>query len=84
MMAIVLLEAGADVNVQDDAGETALMWAARWGHEKTARELLAQGARMYVKNKDGQTALNLAKAEGHSELVALLQQHSPLKLVPKL
>ena len=41
-LAAMLLEAGADVNVQDDDGSTALMCASEHGHTDIVKLLLAQ------------------------------------------
>ncbi|KAG8236832.1 hypothetical protein J437_LFUL017116 [Ladona fulva] len=41
-MVQLLLEAGADVNIQDEDGSTALMCAAEHGHADIVRALLAQ------------------------------------------
>ncbi len=38
------LTEGEDVDVQDEAGLTALMWAARAGRLSTAKYLVSQGA----------------------------------------
>ena len=35
-----LLAAGANIELTDQAGKTALMWAARWGQVETARQRL--------------------------------------------
>lgn len=37
----LLLEAGADINIQDEDGSTALMCAAEHGHMKIVKYLLA-------------------------------------------
>ena len=41
-MVEMLLDAGAEVNIQDDDGSTALMCACEHGHENMVRLLLAQ------------------------------------------
>src|SRR5450432_1000179 len=50
----LLLEAKADVNVQDSYGGTALYWAARSGHEAVVKLLLAKdGVGLDPKDTDG-------------------------------
>ena len=56
----VLLEHGADVNVVDGHGNTALMIAAGRGDVQCISLLLKSGADPQVKNKRGKTALDLA------------------------
>jgi ankyrin repeat protein len=55
------VENGADVNQQNDYGNTALILASMWGHTEVVRFLLSKGADASIKNKDGNTALNEAK-----------------------
>ena len=40
----ILLKNGADVNVDDNQGSTALTWAERYGHTEVATILLKNGA----------------------------------------
>lgn len=68
-----LLHAGAEVNLQDQEGDTALMVAARWGHLDAARVLLMAGADPHLKNHAGQTALTLARQNQTPEWVTLLE-----------
>lgn len=63
-----LLKAGADPNVIDDLGMTALIWAARWSPE-AVRLLLAHGADARRIGADGMTALYCARS---TESVRLL------------
>ena len=65
---------GIDVNAKDDNGNTALLEAARFGHDHVARVLLAAGANTKVRDKDGKTPLMLAVAGGHDEVVVALKQ----------
>lgn len=41
-MVQMLLEAGADINIQDEDGSTALMCAAEHGHIEIVKHLLSQ------------------------------------------
>lgn len=65
---------GTDVNATDAQGNTALLEAARFGHDGVARALLNAGANAKVKDKDGKTALMLAVAGGHDDVVRVLKQ----------
>lgn len=73
----VLLENGADVNVQDESwlktGRTPLMYAVLRGDAALVQALLARGARKDLKNKDGDTALALAKKEKLEYITQLLE-----------
>jgi hypothetical protein len=65
-----LISLGARVDAHGPDGWTALMSAARKGHEGDARFLLAKGADAALKNAKGQTALALAQAERKDCLVS--------------
>lgn len=73
----LLVDAGVDVNDQDQQGETALHVAARFGHEECARTLLAAsgmfGINVELAEKTyGWTPLAVACVEGHLNIVKLL------------
>jgi ankyrin repeat protein len=74
----LLLENGADVNVQDESwlktGRTPLMYAVLQGDAALVQAFLTKGARQDLKNKDGETALSLAKKEGLEYIVQLLEK----------
>lgn len=57
-----LIDAGADVNVADEDGETALMAAAEKGHLTKVRLLIEKGANVNAKDKTGKSALQYARA----------------------
>jgi len=72
----MLLEAGADPNWTDPAGETVLMATARVGQSGAAEALLAAGAVVDTRDAEfGQTALMLAVRGGHPEVVRVLLGH---------
>lgn len=54
-----LLNTGADVNVQDERGNTALHYAARKNTEFFIRDLITAGADIEIRNKAGYTPLML-------------------------
>jgi ankyrin repeat protein len=62
-----LLENRAEVNVQDQFGATALIWAARQGFLHTIKELLKAGANLEAKDMNGNTALTVAQASLQKE-----------------
>jgi ankyrin repeat protein len=53
----MLIEAGADVNLRDDKGETALMYAVRSHTPKIVEHLLLAGADVNARSEKGSTAL---------------------------
>ena len=81
-VAALLVERGADPNVQDGRGNTPLMLAARCGHgnadvsASVVRTLMESDTAvgLEVTNNDGQTALTWAVVNGHIKLVRLLMQ----------
>jgi hypothetical protein len=56
-----LLEIGADVNLQDSSGRTALMYAAYNGYINRVNKLLEFGADVNIQDSFGHTALMYAK-----------------------
>ena len=67
-----LIEVGADVNAQDDYGNTALMVALEMGYIEIAKLLIDAGAYVNAQDYYGDTALMLASGGGHPEIVKLL------------
>ena len=68
----LLLEAGADKNLADNDGSTALMCAALWEKVEVMRLLLEAGADMNMADIDGNTALMHAAGEGNHGALRLL------------
>lgn len=73
-LAVTLIEAGADLDLQNGDGNTPLLRAACEGRTELARLLIRLGADLDVQNEDGYTALILAKRRGHQEIAAALQR----------
>lgn len=73
----LLVEAGVDINWQDEEGETALHIAARFGHEHCAKTLLdgtvdQQTNFELVEKSFSWTPLHVACVDGHLSIVELL------------
>ncbi len=62
-----------DVNIRDDYGNTALMYAAGMGMGDLVKTLLEKGAKKEIQRKDGRTALDIAKAKGNTYIEKLLE-----------
>jgi len=65
---------GADINVLDEYGYTALHLAADRGNIATVEFLLKQGADKTLKDTDGYTATDLATIAQRHDIVALLER----------
>jgi ankyrin repeat protein len=71
-----LLRQGADVNVSDNDGGTALIFAASCGDEEIVRLLLEKGADVSARyTLTGDTALAIAQRNKHEHVVRLLNEH---------
>ncbi|KRT79272.1 Ankyrin repeat-containing protein [Oryctes borbonicus] len=75
-MVKMLLEAGADVNIQDEDGSTALMCAAEHGHIEIVKYFLSQkDCDSTIADVDGSTALKIAMDAGYRHIGVLLYAH---------
>ena len=68
----MLIKAGADVDAQDNKGNTPIIWAIRIGRADIVTMLIDAGADLNTKYKDGNTALSLADLKGHTDIVKIL------------
>lgn len=68
----MLLEMGADPNVREQAGYTALHAAAQNGDIEIIQTLLVGGADLTLKSDDGKTAMDIAMDAGHEKATVLL------------
>ncbi|XP_056316042.1 KN motif and ankyrin repeat domain-containing protein 4 [Danio aesculapii] len=76
-MVQVLLDSGAEVNLQDRDGSTALMCACEHGHTEIAKILLERpDCDLTLTDKDGHTALSVAMKASHTEIIDLLNARS--------
>jgi hypothetical protein len=71
----VLIDAKANVNDVDSAGNSAVHFAAGYGRVKVLEHLLARGAAVSKVNKMGLTPLAAAQQNKHQQIVALFQRH---------
>lgn len=69
-----ILSLGANVNVRDKWGWSALSMAAYGGHEKIAKLLLACGAETDTPDVDGDTPLDLATNRGYADVVIAIEE----------
>ena len=56
-----LIAHGANVNLQEESGATALIYSTSNGFEEDTKTLLAAGADKKLKDKDGKTALDCSR-----------------------
>ena len=71
-LAAMLIDAGADPNITNRYGVTALILAARTGDAATTAELLAHGADSNSALPEGETVLMAAAKAGNPEVIRLL------------
>ena len=72
----LLIEAGAPLDAQDSAGETALMKACWSGNVKSALELMDAGAALEAKTPKGWTAMMFAAHAGYKETILALMDRA--------
>ncbi len=70
-----LIDAGANVDLQDRDGNTALIWAAYSGYKDIVIMLVEAGANINHKNKKNDTALMFAHIQGFDEVEQYLKEH---------
>ena len=73
MARLLLAKEGVDPNSKDGSGETALSWAARYGHEAVVKLLLdSDEVDTQAKDMYGETPLSKAAINGREAVVKLL------------
>lgn len=68
----LLLEYGADINSYNEEGNTPLITASYYGHEKAVKRLLEKNANINATNTWGDTALFFAIRRNHQDVSKLL------------
>ncbi|XP_076440255.1 uncharacterized protein LOC143279864 isoform X4 [Babylonia areolata] len=75
-MVQLLLDAGADCNIQDFDGSTALMCACEHGHSTIVQLLLAHSnCDANIADNENSTALSIAMEAGHKDIGVILYKH---------
>ena len=67
----LLVENGADLNFQDKAKRTALIWAVYLKYPVTVTKLVELGAKIDVFDQDDQTPFHVAVHHGYKDMVEL-------------
>lgn len=80
----MFIEYGANLNIQDNDGNTALIHAILHNNEPMVKLLLENGADLTIKNNAGQTALDIAQQGENGNIVNLLQHPPALNPIRKL
>jgi len=75
----LLIAAGADVNLSDHLGTTALMQAAQENILESCKLLLNAGADIHLRDRNDQTALVIAERQNHTEILRLLKEAETLE-----
>ena len=76
MLLCLLYITDMNVNVPDEQGITALMWAAANNQILTVDYLLERGADPHIITDNKESALLFASAQGHHEVLNILLQHA--------
>ena len=79
-----LIDTGADVNHQNQFGDTALIWAAHKGHLEIVQTLIDAGADVNHQNIYGDTALKTATWREHTEIEEALIEGGALTTLQRI
>lgn len=77
----MLIEAGADLNIQNEHGFTALHIACYRGHVAVARTLIEAGACADIQTNDESTPLHFAVEEGHADVAWVVRSQSAIRAI---
>ncbi|PIQ21814.1 MAG: hypothetical protein COW65_06820 [Cytophagales bacterium CG18_big_fil_WC_8_21_14_2_50_42_9] len=73
-MARLLIDNGADLNLQNGSGGTALMFATLFGRNQLVKILVEHGADKTLRDSRGLTVLDIARQQGNEEALSYLQE----------
>ena len=71
----LLLQNGAEIDMQENNSWSSLMIASQNGHTETVALLLKNGAEIDMQENKGWSSLMIASENGHTETVAVLLQN---------
>jgi len=69
----LLMDSGANPDLRDKDGWTALRWASKGNKPRVIQALLNRGASPDIQDSDGWTTLTAASLEGHLHVLVLLR-----------
>jgi uncharacterized protein len=72
---VALLDAGADLEQEDDGQNTALISASWHDHADVVRELLKRGVKTGHRNQDGYSGLDYGMERGHRQVVSAFVEY---------
>lgn len=70
----LLLDRGADLNIKNNKGNTALMYACLLNHEPIVKFLVDKGADLNIKNNEGYTALDIALNQKYRKIANIIKR----------
>jgi ankyrin repeat protein len=73
----LILASRPQVNLADNAGRTALMYAAMRGHKDNAKLILNAGADAALVDKRGKTAYDIAQENRHNDTASAVKPKKP-------
>jgi ankyrin repeat protein len=71
----LLMDHDAEVNAKNNAGFTALIYAAQGEHVENIACLIGLGADVNAKSKSGETALKFAEVSDRNDIIDLLKKN---------